>query len=286
MASYTNMAWPEDPYGTGQLWRREPHLLAGLAVCWTGEAGQAVPVCYAVAYLRLHRTRPVDLTSGVSFGFRTVVAAAGDEVRDLVRMFDLDVLRARRLAKVVAGCSLARDLHAFDALAVGDVGRGIRGLAAVWGADDGDNPGLARVFDIADEHAQSQGDLAVASARVGVSASTVRWAFAPQHTIDAMAGIARGQRAGENAACENPVGREPDMIRSVDWLGACSTERALVCAITAGRMLDRHIWEGPPDIGKAMAVNAWDCFRSLDFDQPQPGSSLASAATEGDLDYH
>jgi hypothetical protein len=274
MPGYSNMAWPDDPYGTGQLWRQEPHLLTGLAVCWAGEAGRAVPVCYAVTYLRLHRARPVDLTSGVSFGFRAVVAATGDEVRELVRMLDLDVLRARRLAKVVAGCSLARDLHAMDAFALGEVGRGIRGLAAVWRAGDGNDAGLARIFDIAGEHAQPESELAVAAASARIDSSTVRWAFAPQRTINALAGIARGQLAGENTA-----GQEPDIIRSAEWLGACSTERALVCALTAGRMLDRHTWEGLLDIGEAMAANTWDCFGSLDFDRRQSGSSQDSAST-------
>jgi len=40
----------------------------------------------------------------------------------------------------------------------------------------------------------------------------------------------------------SPVrGQEQDITRSTEWLGAYSTERSLICAITAGRMLERHI---------------------------------------------
>jgi hypothetical protein len=55
MTVFTNMAWPDDPYGTGQLWRSEPLLLAGFGMCWAGGRGRVVsPASYAMVYLRLH----------------------------------------------------------------------------------------------------------------------------------------------------------------------------------------------------------------------------------------
>lgn len=101
MHTFTNMAWPDDPYGTGQLWRQEPQLLAGFAI--TGTAADQAPRAYAVTYLRLHRTKAVELTAGVSFGFRAAATVAGDDMGELAGLLDLDALRARRLAKVVAG---------------------------------------------------------------------------------------------------------------------------------------------------------------------------------------
>jgi hypothetical protein len=267
MPAYTNMAWPEDPYGTGQLWRQEPLLLAGFAVCWARDAEQAVPASYAVVYLRLHRTRPVDLTDGVSFGFRAVVVATEDDARELVCLLDLDALRARRLAKVVAGCSLGRDLRDIGALASGDAGRGIRGLGTAWDDPDGGGPGLARVFDIASEDVRPGSGLAAAAASAGIDPSTVTTAFESQCMIDQAAGLARRPPARGSS-----VPQEQDMVRSAQWLAACSTERALICAIAAGRILGRHVWEGSLDIGAAMAENTWDCYPSLDFDQ-LPGSS-------------
>lgn len=267
MPAYTNMAWPEDPYGTGQLWRQEPHLLAGFELCWISDAAQATPVSYAVTYLRLHRTRPVDLTCGFSFGFRAVVATTADETAELVRTFDLDVLRARRLAKIVAACSFASALHDIDTFAVCDVGRGIRGLAAAWEHAGGDDAGLARIIDIADIHAPAQSDLAVAAASVGIAPSTAIRAFASRHMINAIAATAKAEPTSEKAVKEELAGQEQDIARSTEWLGAYATERSLICAITAGRMLERHTWDGPLNIGEVMAANTWDCFAALDVDE-------------------
>src|ERR1700679_3913037 len=99
----TNMAWPDDPYGTGQLWRKEPWLLAGFAIRFLHQDQRAYPVSYAVAYLRLCRTHAIDLTSGVSFGFRAITINTKAELGHLLHLFDLDAMRARRLAKIVAG---------------------------------------------------------------------------------------------------------------------------------------------------------------------------------------
>jgi len=279
MPAYTNMAWPEDPYGTGQLWRQEPSLLAGFAVCWAAGAEPAIPVSYAVVYLRLHRTRPVELTGGVSFGFRAVMAITEGDVPELVRLLDLDALRARRLAKVVAGCRLGRDLRDLGVFASGDAGRGIGGLGAAWDDPEGGNPGLARVLDIAGEDVQPGCDMAAAAAGAGIDSSTVTIAFELQRTIDETAGMARQPPAGDSLATQ----AEGGMVRSARWLAACSTERALICAVTAGRMLGRHVWEGSLDIGAVMAANTWDCYPSLDFAQRSAGGpqDLVSRVTGG-----
>lgn len=262
MPAFTNMAWPEDPYGTGQLWRREPPLLAAFSVLWPA-TGATVPAAYAVAYLRLHRTQPVDLSEGVSFGFRAVVAATGGEVPELVRLIDLDALRARRLAKVVAGCCLAGDLRRVGGCAAGDVGRGLRGLADAWDASDEVHRGLAQVFDLGGR--EGYPDLAAAAAGAGVLGASVVRAFEPQSRIGAMASGAAGQAASGEPGTE---GAKEDRERCAQWLAACATERALVCAVAAGRMLGRHTWDKTLDIGAAMAANAWDCYALLDLDRP------------------
>jgi len=279
MPSYTNMAWPEDPYGTGQLWRQEPSLLAGFAVRWAADAEPATPASYAVVYLRVHRTRPVGLTGGVSFGFRAVAAATEGDVPELVRLLDLDALRARRLAKIVTGCRLGRDLHDMGAFVTGDAGRGLLGLAAAWDDPEGGNPGLARVLDIASEDVQPGSGLAAAAASAGIDPSTMTTAFEPQRTIGQAAGMARRPPAGDSLATQ----AEGGMVRSAQWLAAGSTERALICAVTAGRMLGRHVWEGSLDIGAVMAANAWDCYPLLDFDQRSAGGpqDLVSRVTGG-----
>ena len=249
MPGFTNMAWPEDPYGTGQLWRKEPHLLAGFSVCHAGEPGKAMPVSYAVVYVRLHRTQPADLTPGVSFGFRAVTVATDDQMEELVRVLDLDILRARRLAKIITGHSLARDLHAIAELASPGAGRGIRGLQAVLRASDPASPGMARVANIPSGQGSFAADIAVLPASGHIASPTVSWAYAAQHTIDSMAATAQSPQSPGRAAGA-----------AARWLAACATERALVCAVTAGRMLDRLTWDELLDIAEAMAANAWDSF--------------------------
>lgn len=271
MPAFTNMAWPEDPYGTGQLWRREPPLLAAFSVLWP-TTGTTVPAAYAVAYLRLHRTQPVDLSEGVGFGFRAVVAATSGEVPELVRLIDLDALRARRLAKVVAGYCLAGDLQRIGSLAAGDAGRGVRGLADAWAAPGESRPGLTQVFDLGGRDGYL--DLAAVAADAGILAGSVARAFEPQPVIGVMASGAAGQAASENLGAS---GAEEDRERCAQWLAACATERALVCAVTAGRMLGRHTWDQALDIGAAMAANAWDCYSLLNLDRLGVGGGSGRA---------
>lgn len=108
----TNMAWPDDPYGTGQLWRKEPWLLAAFAIGCRVQERRPHPISYAVTYLRLHRSQAIDLTPGFSFGFRVVTTSTDGERGRILDFFDLDALRARRLAKIVTGWCLADRLGA------------------------------------------------------------------------------------------------------------------------------------------------------------------------------
>jgi len=163
-------------------------------VCRAGDDGRGVPVSYAVTYLRVHRGRPEDLSSGVSFGFRAVTAAGEDEAAELVRCVDLDLLRARRMARVLAGFGLASDLPEIASWTAAGAGRGIRALVAA-GQPGGDaDPRLARVLDVARVYGAAGGDLAGAAVRAGVTPWTVGTGFAPQPVVAVMATAAvRGE---------------------------------------------------------------------------------------------
>jgi hypothetical protein len=224
MPAYTNMAWPSDPYGTGQLWRKEPRLLVGLAVHGLNGEDQD-GLGSAITYLRLSRTPPTDLTASLSFGFRAAAAITPDERDHMVRLFDLEVLRARRLAKIIAGYHLADELAGVCAISQ-QHGRGIQGLRDWWEGHDDGSAGLARTFDLAQEET---------SARVGLA------------TVAQASGIA--------LPAEHPA-EEPTAKR----LAAVATERALLCALVAGRSLGQAFWEGCLDCDAVIAANAWDCF--------------------------
>lgn len=228
MRADTNMAWPDDPYGTGQLWRKEPWLLAGFAICFLADRG-TYPVSYAVAYLRLHRTQAMDLTSDVSFGFRTVTIDTNAELGHLLHLFDLDAMRARRLAKIVAGWRLADDLAVMHAHAGQAGARGMQGLAASWIDRKRADSGLAQLCDVADNCAVPASDVATLATELGIDISAVR------------------------EACESPdrLGVSPT---------AWATTRALMYGLIAGRILNRFYWQGNLDVGTAMEANAGDCF--------------------------
>jgi hypothetical protein len=234
MRAETNMAWPDDPYGTGQLWRKKHWLLAGFAIRFLTQDQQSYPVSYAVAYLRLHRTQATDLTSGVSFGFRSVTINASAELGHLLRRFDLDAMRARHLAKIVAGWRLADALAVMHAHAGREADRGVQGLAESWVDRKHANSALAQMWDLAYDQAMPTRDLATAATESCIDISAVR------------------------GACESPS--HLDMSPTV-W----STTRALICALIAGRALNRFSWQGTLDVGAAIEANAGDCFYGREF---------------------
>lgn len=233
MRTDTNMAWPDDPYGTGQLWRKEPRLLAGFAISFLPRAQREWPVSYAVAYLRLRRTQAIDLTSGVSFGFRAVTIESDADLGMFLEVFDLDAMRARRLAKVVAGWRLAEDLALLSAHSGRAVHRGIQSLAESWRDQPHRNPALGEMCDVACGGTVAT-DLATVAASNGIDISPV------------------------GGACQ-----------SLDFpntsSAARSTSRALIYALIAGRILDRFTWDSPLDVEAIIAANAGDCFSAQDL---------------------
>ena len=78
MRTYTNLAWPDDPYrASQQLYRRPSPMLAGFAVVPPGQSMATAAI--AVAYLPLHRTRAITVTEGtLASGFRAACTADGD----------------------------------------------------------------------------------------------------------------------------------------------------------------------------------------------------------------
>lgn len=253
MRTDTNMAWPDDPYGTGQLWRKEPLLLSGFAIRRMADDHGTWPVSYAVVYLRLHRTQVIDLTSGVSFGFRSVTIETTDELEHLLRLFDLDTMRARRLAKIVAGWRLRDELEVMQALTAKENCRGIHGLAESWLNRDNGDRALAHRFDVAYDQAVPTADLATAAISNEIEVAELN--------------------SARNTPDSQPL---PISAATMERLAIHSTVNALICALIAGRTLNRFTWEGSLDIGEALMANAGDCFAFLNFmNHAQPGSKLA-----------
>src|SRR6516165_1990416 len=112
MEIYTNMAWPDDPYRTGQrLYPRPGPRLAAFTVEWSRTRGSPTITSAAMVYLPLHRIGPVTVTGPtLTFGFRAASITGETEAGALAELADLDLSQARRHAAILTGCMLSRAL--------------------------------------------------------------------------------------------------------------------------------------------------------------------------------
>ncbi|MEU6718364.1 hypothetical protein ABZ897_43435 [Nonomuraea sp. NPDC046802] len=244
---YTNLAWPDDPYGTGnRQYRRQVPLLAGFAAVWADDGDRTIPIACAVAYLRLHRTRIVSLDAGnLPFGYHAAAidTDTGADVEALCRVFDLDLLQARKHADVLAGCSFLDDLYCMDKAAITFVPRAVWAVTAAWQHRDAAARGTARMVDIANGDEAGLESLRQVCIRTNIApGSALRGLALPSHVAKRWAG------RGEPGA---PA-----------WLAAAATEKALMVALVAGRLDDRVVWHGRADIGAALSQHAGGEFDS------------------------
>ena len=230
MHIYTNMAWPGDPYRTGQqLYPRPAPRLAAFTVESSPARGSLMTTSAAIVYLPLHRTRAVTITGPIlAFGFRAASITGEAEAGALAGLTDLDLLQARRHAAILTGSLLSRTLAELQMLA----GTRLRGLSAVqeeWAGRYAPARGRAAMFDC-------PGDLP-------------------------------GQPFLEDACQQACLSARPgylpaglDEAAAAGMLAALMVERALVMALVCARHLGRCSWEGTLDTGDIMAASTWDCL--------------------------
>ncbi len=245
MRTWTNLAWPDDPYRTGQQLYRRPAPRLAAFTAWPALAGhQLVPVTVAVAYLPLHRTRPVAVTAAtLAFGFRAASAGSLEGTAQVARVADLDLMQGRRHAAVLTGYDLARDLDLLQQAGSGSACRGISAVAAEWGART-PVPGRAALFDA---------------------------------SLDLPGNPSLGQ------ACQQAgIIAVPAAARTCAWHPVTrAVERALAIALLTARHHGRYQWEGMLDTKAAMAACAWDCLPGLDPAAPAGGPAPAPAPAPG-----
>jgi hypothetical protein len=238
MRTWTNLAWPDDPYRTGQQLYRKPGSRLAAFTTWPAViGGQQVPATTAIVYLPLHRSRPVTVTGQtLAFGFRAASASGPAEVPAVAAVADLDLMQARRHAVVLTGYHLDKDLAALQRA---DGVTKCRGLAAVAGDWDhrGPAPGRAALFDC---------------------------------DLDLPGGLPLGQacqQAGISPMTTVGTGNE-------SWYQATlAVERALAIALLCARHEGRYEWTGTLDTKTVMTASAWDCLP-----WPQAGAPGADAA--------
>ena len=152
MRDYTNLAWPEGPFGAGQRPYGKPALLvAAFAVDW-GRGPDPLPLAAATVYLRVRKHGEPQPVSGASLrvGFRATVTEYPGEVPQLLAVWDRALVRARRHALVLAGHHLANDLTRAVQLSPTPL-RGADGVAAAWQTRSVQQRGMALMVDTASE---------------------------------------------------------------------------------------------------------------------------------------
>ena len=235
LVTYTNLAWPEDPYRTGQQMFRKPGpMLAAftLAPAHPAPATREALVSAAVAYLPLHRTWTVTITSPeLAFGFRAISTADRTALPELARAADLDLARAGRHAAVLAGLGLAGDLDRLRSLAGGQTLRGTTAVVRDWAGRDTPARGKALMVDCGLDLPAGSLDQACQEARISL-------------------GVGWDQTQAGDAA-------------DVEMAAAGTTGRALMIALLAGRHLGRISWPRDLDVTEIITASAWDQFPNL-----------------------
>ena len=226
MRTWTNMAWPDDPYRTGQqLYRRPAGRLAAFTTWPTVAGGRAVPLTTAIVYLPLDRSKPVSVTGQtLAFGFRAVSADDPAELPAVAAVADLDLMQARRHAAVIAGYHLGQDLTALRQAGGVTVRRGLAAVADDW-ADRSPAAGRAALVDC---------DLDLPGA-----------------------GLPMGQACQQSGISPTRTGAAG---RGASHPATLAVERALVIALLCARHQGRYEWDGVLDTGEVMAAATWDCL--------------------------
>ena len=244
MRTYTNLAWPDDPYrASQQLYARPSPMLAAFAVLLTGQPALRAPAAVAVVYLPLHRTRVLTVTEEtVAFGFRAASTADASSIGGLAGFADLDLMQARRHARFLAGHDLSAVLRALRAAAPGRATRGLAAVAAGWADRQARARGTVTLVDVCADLGDGHGDLAEASRAAGV--------------------VVAPASACASSPCPGLAG-DPG---AVERLAAAAAERALATALVCARGLGRYQWETAISTARIMSATTWDLFPVVPWD--------------------
>jgi len=232
--TYTNLAWPDDPYRTGQqLYPRPAPRLAAFTASLAEGGGHPARYSAAIVYLPLHRTRAVAVTGQtVGFGFRAASVDDDAKAAGLAQIADLDLMQARRHAAILAGSRLDCELAALRATVPDAVLRGIASVEREW----------------ADRGTPARGRAAMIDCGLDLPAARSLEVACQQARITPLAERAAGE-------LEAPARAE--------LAAAAAVGRALCIALVCARHLNRYTWRGILDIGEIIAASAWDCFPRL-----------------------
>ncbi len=218
MRDFTNLQWPEAPFGAEQRpFGKHTDMLAAFAVEWADRPdAQPLSVAAATVYLRVRKHGALDIDPDtLSIGFRVTVIDRAADVPDLLALVDRALTRARRHAVIVAGHRLDSDLSRMAALSSVPM-RGAAGVLAAWANRSNRERGIALMVDT-DAEART----------VGV-------------------------------ALDTPLAPLPDSSACCASVARTALARCLAVGLTAAVYAGRYHWEGAFPISDAIDRAAWD----------------------------
>lgn len=246
MREYTNLHWPQTPFGAEQRpFGRHWDMLTACTVAWTGRLGVgALPVASAAVYLRVRRHGPAQLVTDdtLSIGFRTVVIEDAAEVPHLLTVTDQELTGARRLGVVLAGHRLDAELTRMSTLS-GVPLRGAAEVLSAWANRSVKQRGMAVMVDTAAEAATT-------GAELGMPVQPV-----PEVMPDC-------------PACTAQVARRA--------LGRC-----LAVGLTAAAYTGRYVWDGTFRVADAIDQAGWDVLATGAAGCPAADAAAVLARTLG-----
>jgi hypothetical protein len=230
---YTNLQWPEAPFGADQRpFGHRRDMLAAFVLDWTTrlDAGP-LPVAAATVYLRVRRYGGAYQVGEerLPIGFRATVIEDSAEVPDLLALTDRALTRARRHAAILAGHRLGENLTRMAELSKVPL-RGAAGVLAAWANRSNKERGVALMVDTVAE-ARDTG------AGAGLDMSLEPLPAAVPHNRSCCAEVARTVLA-----------------------------RCLAVGLTAAVHAGRYRWEGTFHVGDAIDRAAWDLLASDSHD--------------------
>jgi hypothetical protein len=224
---FTNLQWPEAPFGAEQRpFGKHSDMLAAFVIDWAWPfEGSPLPVAAATVYLRVrrHGTAYDISTDSLSIGFRTTVIDDRSEVPELLAVVDRALTRARRHAAIMAGHRLGDDLARVTGLSAVPL-RGAVGVGAAWMDRAVKERGVALMIDT-DAEAKPTG-------------------------------------VALDMACDPSPAPLPDRAGCAALVARVALARCVAVGLVAAAHAGRYRWEGAFRVGDAVDRAAWDVLSS------------------------
>jgi hypothetical protein len=257
----TNLSWPDTPLGAE--WRpfgRPARMLTAVTVEWVDDGETALPVCATVVYLRVHRTRTLEVgDQRLRLGFRTSLAETDEEIPALGGLIDSHLIRARRHAHVLAGHSFLDDLTLLKLNErPGQCLVGVTAVGQAWAEREIHERDTAYLFDTCCDL-----PLPATAADGDLTAVCAAMAIEPPH--DPVGLLRPGAVAELHDALTGP-----DAAQAGELLAAASLGRGLTVALLAAAGREHLTWRSPLRVDRLRADEAWDCLTHLDIPVPGP----------------